>query len=142
MSTDFFSLSAGAGHCCFLTSPHYTSFVCTNEGSCSPVTDLKRLTTTDCCRNSPSAQEIKDVWFGDKEPVGVKRTEVDEKIPNNSSGTRNSPLLPVANGDVPSCLLALWPLDSSRPKGQLCSPAAQAPHHRLCGQSSHHKVVS
>lgn len=114
MRIDFFSLSAGAGHGRFLTSLHYAGFVCTNEWSCSPVTDLKRLITTDSCRNSLFAQEIKMcVLEPKKQTVRVKHTEVDEKTPTNFSGTRNSPLLLVANGCVPSCLLALWLLSAA-----------------------------
>lgn len=99
---DFFSLPAGASHGRFLTSLHYTGFLCTNEWSCSLVTDLKRLITTNSCRNSLFAQDIK--MCGLEAKTGkVKHTEVDEKTPTRFSGTRNSPFLLGADRCVQLC---------------------------------------
>lgn len=91
---DFFSLPAGASHGRFLTSLHYIGFVCTSEWSCSLVTDLKRLVTTNSCRNSFFAQDIKMCGLEPKNQTGkVKHNEVDEKTRTRFSGTSNSPFL-------------------------------------------------
>lgn len=71
---------------------HYTGFVCTNEWSCSLVTDLKRLITTDSCRNSLFAQEIKMCVLEPKnQRVRIKCTEADDKTPTSFSGTEFTP---------------------------------------------------
>lgn len=71
---------------------HYTGFVCTNEWSCSPVTDLKRLITTDSCRNSLFAREIKMCVLEPKnQTVRTKYTEADDKTPTSFSGTEFTP---------------------------------------------------
>lgn len=91
MKSDFLRLPAGAGYSRFSTFLHYTSFVCTDEWSSSPVTDLKRLITSNSCRNSHFAQEIKMCVLEPKnQTVRVKHTEVDEKTPTNFSRMRNS----------------------------------------------------
>lgn len=69
------------------------------------MTDLKRLITTNSCRNSLFAQDIK-MW--DLEPNNqtgkAEHTEVDEKIPTRFSGTQNSPFFWGADRCVQFCL--------------------------------------
>lgn len=102
---DFFSLPAGASHGCFLTSLHYIGFVCTREWSCSLVTDLKRLITTNSCRSSLFAQDIKMWGLKPNNQTGkVEHTEIDEKTPTRFCGTRNSPFLLEADRCVQLCL--------------------------------------
>lgn len=74
--------------------------------------------------------------------VRVKHIEADGETPTNFNGIRNSSLLLVANGYMRSCLLVLWLLYSSYPRGLLCSPAVHSQQHQVQDQSTHHKVVS
>lgn len=125
MRSDFFSLSAGAGYSRFLTFLHYTSFVCTDEWSSSPVTDLKRLITTNSCRNSHFAQEIKMCVLEPKnQTVRVKHTEVNEKTPTNFSRMRNSSFSWWLMGTSSRAAWLLWLLHSSHLECLFRSPAA------------------
>lgn len=139
---DFFSLPAGASHGHFLTTLHYIGFVCTNEWSCSLVTDLEGLITTNSCRSSLFAQDIKMWGLESNNQTGkVKDTEVDEKVPVRFSGTRNLPFLLGLTGGC-SCALDLGFISSSHPPGptvQPCSICTQ--QDQVWNQSSHHKEV-